>query len=119
MHPRYGTRANRRGTRMSKDTGLAPASRGPFTFPVVPGPKEGGAIRGTDEKFTANPVTGTGSMPVPIATIEAGSGQRVSGATVDAAFQQVERSEFRSHWNTLWTIYGWSWTGARTRHDTE
>src|SRR2546430_11773246 len=31
-------------------------------------PKGGGAIRGIGEKFAANPVTGTGSMTVPIAT---------------------------------------------------
>jgi hypothetical protein len=31
-------------------------------------PKGGGAIRGIGEKFGANPVTGTGSMNVPIAT---------------------------------------------------
>ena len=30
-------------------------------------PKGGGAIRGMGEKFAANPVTGTGSMSVPIA----------------------------------------------------
>jgi hypothetical protein len=30
-------------------------------------PKGGGAIRGIGEKFAANPVTGTGSMSVPIA----------------------------------------------------
>jgi hypothetical protein len=31
-------------------------------------PKGGGAIRGLGEKFSANPVAGTGSMTVPIAT---------------------------------------------------
>ncbi|QYU69837.1 hypothetical protein J4558_06845 [Leptolyngbya sp. 15MV] len=31
-------------------------------------PKGGGAIRGIGEKFSANPVTGTGSMTIPIAT---------------------------------------------------
>lgn len=30
-------------------------------------PKGGGSIRGIGEKFTANPVTGTGSLTVPIA----------------------------------------------------
>ena len=40
-------------------------------FPLYPSislPKGGGAIRGMGEKFAANPVTGTGSMSVPIAT---------------------------------------------------
>ena len=36
--------------------------------PVVSLPKGGGAIKGIGEKFTANPVTGTGSMSIPIAT---------------------------------------------------
>ena len=36
--------------------------------PVISLPKGGGAIRGIGEKFGANPVTGTGSMTVPIAT---------------------------------------------------
>ncbi|HET9700225.1 MAG TPA: SpvB/TcaC N-terminal domain-containing protein, partial [Burkholderiales bacterium] len=36
--------------------------------PAISLPKGGGAIRGIGEKFTANPVTGTGSMSVPIAT---------------------------------------------------
>ncbi len=36
--------------------------------PAVSLPKGGGAIRGMGEKFAANPVTGTGSMTVPIAT---------------------------------------------------
>lgn len=42
----------------------------PFTVaaPSIALPKGGGAIRGIGEKFAANPVTGTGSMTVPIAT---------------------------------------------------
>lgn len=36
------------------------------TPPSISLPKGGGAIRGIGEKFTANPVTGTGSMTVPI-----------------------------------------------------
>lgn len=38
------------------------------TPPSLSLPKGGGAIRGIGEKFTTNPVTGTGSMTVPIAT---------------------------------------------------
>jgi len=37
-------------------------------------PKGGGAIRGMGEKFAANPVTGTGSLTVPIATSPGRSG---------------------------------------------
>lgn len=36
--------------------------------PTITLPKGGGAIRGMGEKFAANPVTGTGSITVPIAT---------------------------------------------------
>ena len=39
----------------------------PFTAPSISLPKGGGAIRGIGEKFAANPVTGTGSLTVPIA----------------------------------------------------
>src|SRR5256885_14725285 len=37
-------------------------------LPTISLPKGGGAIRSIGEKFAANPVTGTGSMTVPIAT---------------------------------------------------
>src|SRR5215217_607467 len=43
-------------------------------IPSISLPKGGGAIRGMGEKFTANPVTGTGSMSVPIATSPGRSG---------------------------------------------
>ena len=39
-----------------------------LVIPSLSLPKGGGAIRGIGEKFAANPVTGTGSMTVPIAT---------------------------------------------------
>lgn len=42
--------------------------------PEISLPKGGGAIRGMGEKFAANPVTGTGSMSVPIATSPGRSG---------------------------------------------
>src|SRR5512145_3311573 len=45
-----------------------------FTAPTISLPKGGGAIRGIGEKFAANPVTGTGSMTVPIATSPGRSG---------------------------------------------
>ena len=44
------------------------AEASPFTPPQISLPKGGGAIRGIDEKFAANPVTGTGSLTIPIAT---------------------------------------------------
>ena len=42
--------------------------------PAISQPKGGGAIKGMGEKFAANPVTGTGSMSVPIATSPGRSG---------------------------------------------
>jgi RHS repeat-associated protein len=42
--------------------------------PSVSLPKGGGAIHGIGEKFAANPMTGTGSMSVPIATSSGRSG---------------------------------------------
>ena len=42
--------------------------------PQVSLAKGGGAIRGIGEKFTANPVTGTGGVTVPIATTPGRSG---------------------------------------------
>lgn len=42
--------------------------------PKIELPKGGGAIRGIGEKFTANPVTGTGTISVPVATSPGRSG---------------------------------------------
>ena len=38
----------------------------PFSAPHLSMPKGGGAIRGIDEKFKANPATGTGALNVPL-----------------------------------------------------
>ncbi|MCC2314104.1 SpvB/TcaC N-terminal domain-containing protein, partial [Cellulomonas xiejunii] len=48
-------------------TGAGPPV-GPIAPPPISLPKGGGAIRGIGEKFAANPVTGTATMTVPIAT---------------------------------------------------
>jgi len=57
---------------------VEPAQRGSaatvLTAPSINLPKGGGAIRGIGEKFAANPVTGTGSMTVPIALSPGRSG---------------------------------------------
>src|SRR5829696_7164883 len=42
--------------------------------PAITLPKGGGAIRGMGEKFSANPVTGTASLSVPIYTSPGRSG---------------------------------------------
>jgi RHS repeat-associated protein len=55
-------------------TGPGVASPGSDGPPSISLPKGGGAIRGIGEKFAANPVTGTGSMTVPLAISPARSG---------------------------------------------
>src|SRR2546425_6107432 len=51
-------------------TGLS----GSPSVPALTVPKGGGAIRGIGEKFGANPVTGTASVSIPIATSPGRSG---------------------------------------------
>ncbi len=50
----------------SKEQSAATKSNA-IEVPSIALPKGGGAIKGIGEKFSANPVTGTGSMSVPIA----------------------------------------------------
>ncbi len=57
------------------ELGASPAQdRTTIQQPAIALPKGGGAVRGMGEKFAANPVTGTGSMTVPIATSPGRSG---------------------------------------------
>jgi RHS repeat-associated protein len=58
------------------DREVSSSEEGSFSqsTPTITLPKGGGAIRGIGEKFAANPVTGTGSMSVPIATSPGRSG---------------------------------------------
>jgi hypothetical protein len=60
--PMFGSQTNESGQK------AAAAEKHQITPPTISLPKGGGAIRGIGEKFAANPVTGTGSMTVPIAT---------------------------------------------------
>ena len=55
----------------SADQSSAPSSS---PLPAISLPKGGGAIRGIGEKFSANPVTGTGSFTIPIAVSPGRSG---------------------------------------------
>lgn len=55
-------------------SGAAAPSPSPLTPPTLALPKGGGALRGIGEKFAANPVTGTGSMSVPLALSPGRSG---------------------------------------------
>ena len=64
---------------MSENTGSVPlesASKenSEFKVPTITLPQGGGAIRGIDDKFAANPVTGAGALNVPIATGKGRSG---------------------------------------------
>jgi RHS repeat-associated protein len=59
---------------MSTEKETSAGNPGPGQLPAVSLPKGGGAIRGIGEKFAANPVTGSGSMTVPIATSPGRSG---------------------------------------------
>ena len=64
-----GSARDQRSNQSQSDQG-----KGLVTPPVISLPKGGGAIRGIGEKFAANPVTGTGSMTVPIAASPGRSG---------------------------------------------
>src|SRR5436853_7434437 len=52
----------------------AEKNNGGMTPPSIALPKGGGAIHGIGEKFAANPVTGTGSMTIPISVSPGRSG---------------------------------------------
>src|SRR6266568_1597434 len=66
--------ANAPNQSLSSEKGSAANQNFASTPPAISLPKGGGAIRGIGEKFAANPVTGTGSMSVPIATSPGRSG---------------------------------------------
>src|ERR1700738_2933912 len=63
---------------MSENTGSpapeAAEGASEFKAPTISLPQGGGAIRGIDEKFAANPVTGAGALTVPIVTSKGRSG---------------------------------------------
>jgi RHS repeat-associated protein len=70
----YGVKREEVNKGVPSHTSSANASReteyqkefAPYQPPAVSLPKGGGAIRGMGEKFDANPVTGTGSLSVPL-----------------------------------------------------
>jgi hypothetical protein len=57
-----------------EDEGNASGTGFGVSAPALTLPKGGGAIRGIGEELAANPVTGTGSMSVPIASSPGRSG---------------------------------------------
>jgi RHS repeat-associated protein len=70
--PKRPTPGPQRGT--NSDGGGGDSGTTMATPPTISLPKGGGAIRGMGEKFAANPVTGTGSLTVPIYTSPGRSG---------------------------------------------
>src|SRR6478609_7907634 len=62
------------GSMRSESARSGPGEAFSTSAPAIGLPKGGGAIRGIGEKFAASPVTGTGSMSVPIATSPGRSG---------------------------------------------
>jgi RHS repeat-associated protein len=60
----------------ARDKSVEAAAGSTPAAPTISLPKGGGAIRGIGEKFSANPVTGTGSLAVPIAVSPGRSGFR-------------------------------------------
>jgi hypothetical protein len=58
----------------TEETAKASEERQGVSTPAITLPKGGGSIHGMGEKFAANPVTGTGSMSVPIGTSPGRSG---------------------------------------------
>jgi len=62
------------GQRQSTAAAAGASNGAAQSAPAITLPKGGGAIKGIGEKFAANPVTGTGSMSVPIATSPGRSG---------------------------------------------
>src|SRR5262249_25655473 len=83
----------------------AVAPGGPPSVPRIELPKGGGAIRGIDQKFAANPATGTGSLsisipaspgrsgfgPQPAVTYDSGHGNGTFGGAFALAMQAIIR----------------------------
>src|SRR5262245_45170272 len=67
MPPRNTPAPNHQQTTNTNKDVQSDTGNGLASPPTLALPKGGGAIRGIGEKFAANPVTGTGSMSIPIA----------------------------------------------------
>src|SRR5580658_170534 len=76
MANRYGDDDAKRGppggfagapSKPAEDKPAPTSGSGPAAPPIPSIPKGGGAVRGIGEKFSANAVTGTASLQVPIA----------------------------------------------------
>ena len=115
MQDDSGPVASSEHSRRGHGGGAAPRSSGSPTTaggsdflllpPAVSLPKGGGAVRGIGEKFSANPVTGTGAMSIPIAlspgrggfgpklslNYDSGAGQSVFGLGWNLALPSIVR----------------------------
>jgi RHS repeat-associated protein len=76
QRPEQGSQRNAasRAAQESRSTPAASNGSGPAAPPVPSLPKGGGAIHGIGEKFSANPVTGTASLQIPLAISPARAG---------------------------------------------
>lgn len=74
MHPSLRPDQTGRSTSPEGESSASRPEAQRLSAPSISRPQGGGAIRGIGEKFTANPVTGTGSLTVPIATSPGRSG---------------------------------------------
>jgi len=77
LNSRTAQKEGQEAGKTSEASGTAPQanqSGNASPLPSISLPKGGGAIRGIGEKFAANPVTGTGSLSVPIPTSPGRSG---------------------------------------------
>ena len=72
--PANQQQAHSRSTATSPSDSSSSSDSFQIAAPSISLPKGGGAIRGMGEKFAANPVTGTGSMTIPIAVSPGRSG---------------------------------------------
>lgn len=92
--------------RSPADQGQPSPSNSEASTPTIQLPKGGGAIRGIGEKFAANPVTGTGSMSVPIATSpgRSGFGPQLPLSTTKAK----DSTPALRHWDDAVTLFALS-----------
>src|SRR5829696_1121826 len=74
MNDPMDIRTGSKGIAQNKPSEGSEKSADKVGSPSISLPKGGGAIRGIGEKFSSNPVTGTGSLNVPIFTSPGRSG---------------------------------------------
>ncbi len=103
--PRPQNEGNIKSVRGSDGASSSNDKKPRFQAPSITMPKGGGAIQGIGEKFQANPVTGTGSMSVPIAmspgrggftpqlalSYDSGAGNSPFGLGWDVGLPQISR----------------------------